>query len=244
MSERAGESEGKSPSDEFVRLLRNDRATPTSRIVRVVLDAETFRYRAGQSASIGADAAGPLTPYSIASAPRETAHCGWLEFLVKVDGSSRFGAIVSGLPLGTPLVVDGPAGTFTLPEPLDVRHCLFVAGGTGIAPLRSMIRQIVGSDDHAQIDLLYVARSPEEFAYLDELQALARAGRLSLALMLTGESGDWAHGRGRPGTDHLKALVRDDTLAFLCGPRGMVLDITGALQSIGVRRDRIRSEDW
>lgn len=227
-----------------MRLLSNTPATPTSRIVRVALDAAAFRYRAGQSASISAAAVGPATPYSIASAPSETARRGWLEFLVKVDGSSRFGAIVSDLPLGTALVVDGPAGTFTLPEPLDARHCLFVAGGTGIAPLRSMIRQIVATDDHAKVDLLYVARSPEEFAYLDELQALAREGELSLALTLTGEPGDWAHGRGRPGVDHLKALVRDDTLAFLCGPRGMVIDVTRALQSIGLQRNRIRSEDW
>jgi ferredoxin-NADP reductase len=226
-----------------VRLLTNDRATPTSRIVRVALDAATFRYRAGQSASIGVDA-GPLTPYSIASAPSDTARCGWLEFLVKVDGSSRFGAIVSELPPGTPLVVDGPAGTFSLPEPLHSRHCLFVAGGTGIAPLRSMMRQIMGTDPGAEVDLLYVARFPEEFAYIDELQALARDGRLSLALTLTGDAGDWAHGRGRPGVDHLKALVRNDTLAFLCGPRGMVQDVRAALQSIALGRDRIRSEDW
>lgn len=227
-----------------MRLLWNDRATPTSRIVRVALDGAAFRYRAGQSASIRTDAVGPLTPYSIASAPSETVQCGWLEFLVKVDGSSRFGAIVSDLPLGTPLIVDGPAGSFTLPEPLDSRHCLFVAGGTGIAPLRSMIRQIAGTDDHAQLDLLYTARSPEEFAYLDELQAFAREGHLSLALTLTGEAGEWAHGRGRPGVDHLKALVRGDTLAFLCGPRGMVSDVTAALQAIGLQRNRIRSEDW
>lgn len=226
-----------------MRLLSNERATPTSRVVRVALDAAPFAYRAGQSASIAVgDAA--LTPYSIASAPCETTRCGWLEFLVKVDGSSRFGAIVSELPPGTPLVIEGPAGTFSLPDPLHSGHCLFVAGGTGIAPLRSMIRQIVGTGARAAIDLLYAARSPEEFAYLDELQGLARDRRVSLALTLTGDAGEWAHGRGRPGVDHLKGLVRDETLAFLCGPRAMVQDVTAALQSIGLRRDRIRFEDW
>lgn len=228
-----------------MRLVSNDSATPTSRIVRVALDGEPFWYRAGQSADLGAEDAAELTPYSIASAPSETAARGWLEFLVKVDGSSRFGSLVSSLPVGVRVDVRGPAGTFTLPDPLDSDHCLFVAGGTGIAPLRSMIYEITcaGPQDVA-IDVLYAARTPEEFAYLRDLEAVARSGHLSLALTLTGTANEWTHGRGRPGVDHLRALVRSDTLAFLCGPRGMVKDVTAALQSMGLRRERIRSEDW
>lgn len=227
-----------------MRLLTNDQATPTARIVRVALEGRPFVYRAGQSANVGVDAASGLTPYSIASAPCETSQHGWLQFLVKVDGSSRFGTLVSDLPVGAPVIVDGPAGTFTLPEPVNSHHCLFVAGGTGIAPLRSMIRQIMCGGRGVRVDLLYAARRPEEFAYLDELRALAAAGDLALAPTLTGEAEDWVHARGRPGVRHLETLVRPDTLAFLCGPRGMVADVTAALQSIGLPRDRIRSEEW
>ena len=225
-------------------LLTNERATPTSRLVRIALEGRTFVYHAGQSANVGVEDAAALTPYSIASAPCETAQHGWLEFLVKVDGSSRFGAVVSDLPVGTPIVIDGPAGSFTLPETLASHHCLFVAGGTGIAPLRSMIRQILCGGSGVRVDLLYAARRPDEFAYLDELQGLARTGDLSLAPTLTGEAEDWVHGRGRPGITHLATLVHRDTLAFLCGPRGMVVDVTAALAAIGLPRDRIRSEEW
>lgn len=227
-----------------MRLLTNDRATPTSRIVRVALDGCSFDYRAGQSANVGITDASGLTPYSIASAPCETTRHAWLEFLVKVDGSSRFGALVSDLPVGTPIAIEGPAGTFTLPETLDSRHCLFVAGGTGIAPLRSMIRQILCGGRGVRVDLLYAARRPDEFAYLEEFQGLSRTGGLSLAPTLTGAAEDWVHGRGRPGIGHLTTLVHPDTLAFLCGPRGMVADVTVALESIGLPRDRIRSEEY
>ena len=94
-----------------MRLLSNERATPTSRIIRVALDGAVFPYRAGQAASLAAGDANGWTPYSIASAPGETARDGALEFLVKVDGSSRFGRIVDSLQPGTRIRVEGPAGT-------------------------------------------------------------------------------------------------------------------------------------
>src|SRR5690349_23064266 len=126
-----------------VRLLSNHAETPTTRRIRLSLDGGRFSYRAGQSASLSAG--GPPTPYSIASAPSETARHGWLEFLIKVDGSSRFGAIVDGLEPGAVLELTGPAGGFTLDRTNGEPPILFVAGGTGIAPMRSMIREAIAS---------------------------------------------------------------------------------------------------
>ncbi|MGH9408562.1 MAG: ferredoxin--NADP reductase [Vicinamibacterales bacterium] len=226
-----------------MRLLANDRATPTSRVIRVGLGGAPFTYRAGQSAAVGVPGV-ELTPYSIASAPSDTAQHGWLEFLVKVDGSSRFGAIVSDLAAGLPLVVSDPTGSFTLPDRPPASSYLFVAGGTGIAPLRSMIRELIEQDNASAIELLYAARSPEEFAFAEEFRALERAGRLSLSLTLTGDAPDWPHLRGRPGDTHLARLLRRDTLAFLCGPNGMVADVAGGLEGLGVAPDRIRAETW
>jgi ferredoxin-NADP reductase len=226
-----------------VRLLANDRATPTSRVIRVGLGGAPFTYRAGQSACVGVPGV-QLTPYSIASAPSDTAQHGWLEFLVKVDGSSRFGAIVNDLAAGLPLVVTDPTGGFTLPDRLPASSYLFVAGGTGIAPLRSMIRELIDRGGVSIIDLLYAARSPEEFAFAEEFRALERAGRVSLSLTLTGDAPDWPHLRGRPGDAHLARLVRRDTLAFLCGPHAMVAGVAGGLEGLGVPRERIITETW
>ena len=94
-----------------VRLLSNDAETPTTRRIRVALNGP-FSYRAGQAASLSAG--GAPTPYSIASAPAETARFGWLEFLIKVDGANRFGAIVETLRPGVSLELSGPAGGFVL----------------------------------------------------------------------------------------------------------------------------------
>jgi NAD(P)H-flavin reductase len=226
-----------------VRLLSNESATPTSRVIRVALDGAQFPYRAGQAASLAAGDR-EWTPYSIASAPWETLRHGSLEFLVKVDGSSRFGAIVDSLQPDTIVRVEGPMGNFTLSGSSPETPLLFIAGGTGIAPLRSMILEAVDAGHAARLDLVYSARTPDEFAYLSDLRALADDGCLALTLTLTGEAQDWRHARGRTGTAHLSDLVSPDTMAYICGPPAMVRDIPVALTSVGLPRARIRTEDW
>jgi NAD(P)H-flavin reductase len=227
----------------LVRLISNEAATATTRRIRLALDGASFRYRAGQAASLAAGPGGS-TPYSIASAPYETARDGWLEFLIKVDGSARFGAIVDSLTSDTPIRVEGPVGNFTLPDLSPGVPLLFIAGGTGIAPLRSMILQTIHAAKPARLHLVYSARTPDEFAYLDELRGLAEGGRLALTLTLTGDAQDWTHSRGRTGAHHLSDLVTPQTLAFVCGPPAMVTEIPAALVSLGLPRERVRTEDW
>lgn len=201
-----------------------------------------FSYRAGQAASLAAG--GAPTPYSIASSPAETARHGWLEFLVKVDGSNRFGAIVSGLAPQTPLELTGPAGGFTLDCVDNGGPILLIAGGTGIAPMRSIIREAIESRRDGTLSLVYSSRTPEEFAYLGELNALAAEGRLRLTLTLTGDALDWSHARGRTGIPHLAELVLPGTTAFVCGPPTMVAEVPAALTSLGISRDRVVTENW
>ena len=227
-----------------MRLQSNFLATPTTRIVRVALEGTPFPYRAGQAASISVQPGEPGTPYSIASAPSESAVTGYVEFLVKVDGTSRFGARVSLLQPGIPLIVSSATGRFTVPDAAAHHTLLFIAGGTGVAPLRSMILECVNAGRRGGMALVYSARTPEEFAYLDELRALDAAGTLALTLTLTGDAQDWRHARGRTGDRHLAQLATPKTMAFICGPPSMVTDIPQALIRLGVPREQIKTEDW
>jgi sulfhydrogenase subunit gamma (sulfur reductase) len=226
-----------------VRLIENEAETPTTRRVRIALDGRTFPYHAGQAAAILVDST-EATPYSMASAPFETAEQGWLEFLVKVDGSTRFGARVEALAPGTRVDVTGPIGKFTLKGVSPDTPLIFVAGGTGIAPLRSMILQATHDRHQAPLSLVYSARSPNEFAYLGDLQQLADAGRLKLTLTLTGQAEVWLHARGRASAEHLAGAVEPGTVAFVCGPPAMVAEVPNALGALGVSREQIRTENW
>jgi len=228
-----------------VRLTTNRRGTPTTRIIRLSLDGRGFPYQAGQAAWLGLESHAELTPYSIASSPDETARHGWLEFLVKTDEARRFGAEVASIRRGTTVLMDGPIGEFTFSDQPTYPQYLFVAGGTGIAPIRSMIQHAVASGAGGRLVLLYSARRPEEFAYLSEMRGLARRGALTLELTLTGQADLWRHGRGRADATHMKRLIGDTpTMCYLCGPASMVSDLSVALHNVGVPTGQVKTEQW
>jgi ferredoxin-NADP reductase len=219
-------------------------ATPRARVVRLDLGGRKFSYRAGQAVFVGAHGGALRKPYSIASAPEEAQQERRLELLVGLDESGAAGPHLR-LETGTLVDVEGPIGSFTFPSDPVERRFVFIAGGTGIAPLRAMLRHALAIP-HREIGLLYSARSPEDFAYEGELRALARAKRIQLRQTVTrGGGAEWMGGRGRIGRAELAPLVHDPaTLCFVCGPSTLVEGTTRLLEELGVRSDRIRIESW
>lgn len=233
------------------------RATPSAQIVRVALDGAPFEYRAGQAARLAPIGAAERVPYSIASAPEDTARADTLEFLIKHDASGRWGSEFAPLRRGSRLMIEGPAGSFVFPDRPRESRFLFIAGGTGISPLRSMLRHAAYSGFTSKdpvrpgpgprpLSLFYSARTPRDFAYAAEWRALARRGEISLVMTATREfTPRWRGGRGRIAAGELALLVDDPaTLCFVCGPATMVADVPLLLQELGIDRSRIRVEDW
>ncbi len=222
------------------------RATPSTRIVRLDLGESSFAYRAGQVARLGLPDGDVLVPYSIASAPEDTAKGHFVEFLIKVDADERWGEKLPPLRRGARLTVKGPFGRFTFPERPSERHFLFIAGGTGIAPMRSMIRHARAIGHQGRMSVLYSARTPDDFAYRGELRGMARRGELRLMLTATrGPDERWRGERGRITLAQLDRLLDDPaTLCFVCGPAAMVDDVPRMLRELGVDKSRIRIEEW
>jgi ferredoxin-NADP reductase len=221
------------------------RATPSTRIVQVALGAARFPYAAGQAALIGIAGQTDLQPYSIASAPEESGRLCHLEFLLKLE-AGEWGTHLSGLRRGAKVIVQGPVGAFVFPDAPEERQFLFVAGGTGIAPLRSMIYHAYESRQPGRLHLLYSARTPADFAYLPELKRHARDGRLELALTATREiPPKWRGERGRITPGRLAGLIEtNETLCFVCGPAAMVDEVPRMLLDLGIDPRRIRVEEW
>ncbi len=137
-------------------------ATPRARIVRLNLNGQEFPYIAGQALTVSAAGDDKRRAYSIASAPEDARLNGYLELLVGVDADKKPDGSLTLEP-GTRVDVDGPLGTFTFPAQPDENRFVFVAGGTGIAPLGAMIRHALVPHATARIGVLYTARPTDEF---------------------------------------------------------------------------------
>jgi len=225
----------------FETVVRSvDAATPRAKLVRVGVD-EAFAYTAGQAVIVAPPDVAPR-PYSIASAPEDAKRSGVIDLLIgtdtQADGSFDPAA-------GERLTVEGPIGSFTFPADPAERRFLFIGGGTGIAPLRAMLRHALGIP-HDRIALFYSARTPGEFAFEAEFRALAGAGAIDFRQTVTRDAGsEWIGARGRLTADALRDLVGGgDTLCFACGPESLVADVPKLLSNLGIAPERIKIEEW
>lgn len=220
------------------------RSTPRARIARLDLDDHAFEYAPGQAVSIASHGHDKRRPYSIASAPEDTQRDGYLELLVGVDADGKAGPHLS-LDPGELIDVEGPLGTFTFPADPEERRFIFIAGGTGIAPLRAMLRHALVVP-HRNIGLFYSARTPDEFAFERELRELAEAGEIELRQTVTrATDSDWSGPRGRLDRQALAELVHDPaTLCFVCGPPALVDEMPKILTELGIPRARVKIEEW
>jgi len=220
------------------------RSTPRARIARLDLDDHPFEYAPGQAVSIASHGHDKRRPYSIASAPEDAQRDGYLELLVGVDAEGKAGPHLS-LDPGALVDVEGPLGAFTFPADPEERRFIFIAGGTGIAPLRAMLRHALVVP-HRNIGLFYSARTPDEFAFERELRELAEAGEIELRQTVTrATDSDWSGARGRLDRQALEELVHDPaTLCFVCGPPALVDEMPKILTELGIPRSRIKIEEW
>jgi ferredoxin-NADP reductase len=221
-------------------------ATPRAHIIRLDLQGQLFPYVAGQAAYLQPHGAQKRRPYSIASAPEETGRHGLIEFLVQTGPDGSSGLTPELVRPGTPVAIEGPIGSFTFPAHPRERRFVFIAGGTGIAPLRSMLWHTLLAERDGQVALIYSVRSPDEFAYMQEFQRLEDEGRIKFRHTVTRAATEgWLGRQGRIDVKCLDGLIdRGDTLCFVCGPPSLVGELRPQLRELGVEDDQIRIEKW
>jgi ferredoxin-NADP reductase len=132
-----------------------------------------FQFLAGQSVDLTlltppeTDPEGDTRTFTIASAPRDD------EIVIATRlRDTAFKRVLASVPLGTAVKAEGPAGSFTLHQDAS-SPAVFLAGGIGITPFRSMIREAAATQSAREMWLFYSNSRPEDAAFLDELQHLA-----------------------------------------------------------------------
>jgi ferredoxin-NADP reductase/ferredoxin len=197
--------------------------------------ADGLAFESGQYIRLVAPGISEARAYSIASTPAELP---LIELMIRLVPDGKMSQWLQAAKVGDRVRLQAPFGSFGLDT--RARRHVFVAGGTGLAPILSMIRSLRGRGQQAL--LCFGCTRREELFYEDELAQLAAAMpelELRIAVM------EGADGRLRSGTA-VSLLDKDDfdagTVCYLCGPPPMVDAARKALTDYGVAARAIRAE--
>jgi ferredoxin-NADP reductase len=219
----------------------------TPRVRTIVLEpSEWPGHRAGQHLDVrltAEDGYQAQRSYSIASAPEDDHVALTVERLEDGEVSPY---LVDELRPGDELELRGPVGGYFVWEESFGGPLMLVAGGSGVVPLRSMLRHHRAIESSVPVRLLYSARSLEDVIYHDELMRLAAEDAIDIRFTLTRDQPEGWQGYARRID---RELLRDAAvpageapLAYVCGPTGFVEAAASVLVELGHEPGRIRTE--
>jgi len=196
---------------------------------------ESFDYRPGQFVELTIFGVGEA-PISITSSP---VNKGYLELSV-----AAVGKVTRALHLRKEKDVVGLRGPYGNGFPLNEvksKNILFVGGGIGLAPLRSLINQMFAQrSDFAKISILYGARMPGILCFMDDLERWGKVENSEVLLTVDVPDANWKGNVGVVGS-LLPSVTIDleTTVAFVCGPPIMIHFIILDLLKMGFGEDKI-----
>jgi ferredoxin-NADP reductase len=219
--------------------------SPSVCSLKLALDEGPFVFTAGQwlDLYVATPSGMQKRAYSIASAAEDPA----LELAVTLVSEGVASPALHALRVGSELQVDGPFGFFTRDEALAATPSLFVATGTGLSPLRSMLLAWQKSVSRAPITLLFGVRTQADILWSEQLFAWARDyPEFSLEVTLSRPDASWT---GRTGhvQNHVAELSRalGEPHVFICGLNRMVSEVRSLCKGkLGYDRKRIHSERY
>lgn len=175
--------------------------------------------------------------YSISNSPSDEN----VEVTVKLVKNPHFSKHMQELPVGSSIEARGPYGDFFLEG--NEKDVVLIGAGSGIAPLRSIMRALIESSSRKNITMVYSAKTKEQIIFRSELEDFALNGKIGLFVTLTQETGEFS---GRIDEGLLRKAVPNPAnhKFFVCGPAGMVSSTRKILRDIGVNENQIRSEEF
>ena len=250
--------------DQRAVLLSSKEESPGSK--RFVFETqEQISYTAGQFlrltlSSIANDPRGPSRFFSIASSPTEQNI-----FIATTISQSPFKQMLTSLPIGQEVTITAPFGKFTLGD--SGKPYLFLSGGIGITPFRSMLKAATDQKLPHNITLLYSNKTPEDIVFKEDLDVIGKASQnITIVHTMTDSShpgeppsggdsripkGFWTSQndnthweQGRIDEAMIRKYVNDivNTLFYICGPPSMVQGLQSLVASMNVPQENITIE--
>lgn len=209
---------------------------------------EPLGFRAGQSCDLILssppydEAKGALRTFTIASPPAEEPR---LTFATRQTGSA-FKRSIADAATGLAVEVDGPWGDFLLHDD-PARPAVFLAGGIGITPFRSMIADAIDRHLPHRLTLFYSSRTAATAAFLDEILGWERSQpNLRVIATITGDPPAAVARSGRLTSELIAEHVEREgrPVYYAAGTEAFVAAMRAALESIGVAADDIRTDEF
>lgn len=206
-----------------------------------------FTFSAGQFVMISVEKTQPdgtlkqvKRAYSIASAPGEK----FLALTIKLYSDGELSSKLIHYKIGDLLTLTGPYGKFLFVDPKI--ETVFIAGGTGVAPLRSMWQSLLESKSTTKMRLLYSTRFADEIIYKDELNKLSASGVMPSFITVTRPEEGYTGLQGRIDKHFVEKHVSDPkgSVYYICGAPAMVQDMKKALHDLDVAAEQIFHEAW
>jgi ferredoxin-NADP reductase len=221
--------------------------TETARTRSIALELPDWAgHRAGQHLDVrltAEDGYQAQRSYSIASSPEDRNVAITVERLPDGEVSPY---LVDELRVGDKLELRGPVGGYFVWEEALGGPLLLIGGGSGIVPLRSMLRHHRATHSSQPLRMLYSARTLSDIIYRDELVQKDADDTVDIRFTLTREKPSGWDGYARRIDRELLADVAwppgDRPLVYICGPTAFVETAASALVALGHQADRIRTE--
>lgn len=191
----------------------------------------------------GSDRGGIRRYFTIASSPTEEKILVSAKF---TDNPSSFKKALMNLDPGERVTAAGPQGDFVLPDD-ENEKIVFVAGGIGITPMRSMAKYLIDGGLKRDIILIYAANEPEEFAFQDVFELAEKKIGLKTVYVISDKRKvpeNWQGEVGFVQKEIVEKSIPDwkERSFYVSGPELMVRAVAGELVRMGIGKNRIRRD--
>lgn len=243
MTEQTAPVEKKRPFDTYDLIVEEAvELTPRNKGLRFrIQGGKTINFKAGQYAQMFIPHEGKFrrTPYSIASAPT---HKDFFELCVTLVDGGVSSTFLHGLKVGDKIQAMAPLGLFTFKD--QGRDSVFIATGSGIAPFRSMINDLLDKKTPLNLYLLNGNRYEPDIIYRKEWEDKEKAYK-NFKAYFTLSRADWKGPKGYV-QDKVQEAVPEPAKKnyYICGLVNMINGVQEKLLSLGVPKEQIYFERY
>ena len=243
-------------AEDYIRLLHPDRMelsvsdiieeTPSTRTFRLVSrDNYLPPFLAGQYIALFLEIGGILTsrPYSISSQPNQTGF--WDITVRRVENGLVSNYLIDEVKRGDTLVSSGPAGNFYFNPLIHKKIMVCIAGGSGITPFMSMVREIIECGLDRTVYLFYGNKTTDDVIFGSEFERLAgRFDNIHYIPVVEEPSGGYGGACGFITRNLMQEVLEniENKSFFICGPQGLYDFCLPQAEEMGVPRRKIKQE--